>query len=188
MGVEKGVIDIPKESRMTQPVAAQNGILADKGNITQSDSTSKSIVPNTEKSVPAQNLKLGSHPRDATEDEVATLPHVTDRIPIAAWIVILAGAAERATYFGVIAPWRAWTSSSLPICRFTTKTTDLEQKITCKTHEEQQYLELWGSASQWRPTSSMPSSSSLSSPPWLSPCCRTSISEGISRSSLVLRM
>ena len=110
--MEKGVIDIPEESRMTQPVDAPNGVVADKENITQSDSTSNSIVPNTEKSVPAQNLELGSCPRDATEDEVATLPHVTDRIPIAAWIVILAGAAERATYFGVIAPWRAWTSSS----------------------------------------------------------------------------
>ncbi|KAL8836194.1 MAG: hypothetical protein Q9176_006455 [Flavoplaca citrina] len=105
-GLEKGVIDIPEESRMTQPVDAQNGIVADKENIPQSDSTPNSTVPNTEKSVPAQNLELGSHPRDATEDEVATLPHVTDRIPIAAWIVILAGAAERATYFGVIAPWR----------------------------------------------------------------------------------
>ncbi|KAL8980140.1 MAG: hypothetical protein Q9205_004699, partial [Flavoplaca limonia] len=91
---------------MTQPVDAQNGIVADKENIPQSDSTPNSTVPNTEKSVPAQNLELGSHPRDATEDEVATLPHVTDRIPIAAWIVILAGAAERATYFGVIAPWQ----------------------------------------------------------------------------------
>lgn len=47
-----------------------------------------------------------SYPRDATEEEIKILPHVVDRIPFAAWAVILAGAAERFTYFGVIAPWR----------------------------------------------------------------------------------
>ena len=109
--MKRGVIVFLAESIMTQAVDDQNGIAADKEKIAQSDSTSKSIISNTEKYVPAENLELGSHPRDATEHEIATLTHVTDRIPIAAWIVILAGAAERATYFGVIAPWRRWTSS-----------------------------------------------------------------------------
>jgi hypothetical protein len=45
--------------------------------------------------------------RDATDDEIEKYPHITDKIPLSAWIVILAGAAERATYFGIIAPWRS---------------------------------------------------------------------------------
>lgn len=45
-------------------------------------------------------------PRDATDEEIAEHPHITDRIPVSAWIIILAGAAERATYFGIIAPWQ----------------------------------------------------------------------------------
>ncbi|KAL8996292.1 MAG: hypothetical protein Q9169_004178 [Polycauliona sp. 2 TL-2023] len=85
----------PKES----PVAS-------KENITRSESIPNSIALNPEKSVPVPTLDHGTYPRDATEDEIATLRHVTDRIPLAAWIVTLAGAAERATYFGVIAPWQ----------------------------------------------------------------------------------
>ena len=45
-------------------------------------------------------------PRDSTEDELKSLPHVVDRIPLRAWIVIIAAASERFTYFGVMAPWR----------------------------------------------------------------------------------
>lgn len=44
--------------------------------------------------------------RDATDEEIDSLPHVMDSTPTAAWIVVLAGAAERFTYFGIIAPWR----------------------------------------------------------------------------------
>ncbi|KFA71722.1 hypothetical protein S40288_10106 [Stachybotrys chartarum IBT 40288] len=44
--------------------------------------------------------------REATQDEIDTLPHVADRVPFAAWAVVVAGAAERATYFGIISPWR----------------------------------------------------------------------------------
>jgi hypothetical protein len=49
-------------------------------------------------------------PRDATEEEIETFQHVVDRVPWAAWIVIFAGAAERFTYFGVLAPWRGFNS------------------------------------------------------------------------------
>lgn len=45
-------------------------------------------------------------PRPATDEEIKDLPHVTDRVPRAAWIVIFAGALERAGYFGIIAPWQ----------------------------------------------------------------------------------
>ena len=44
--------------------------------------------------------------RDATEDEVKTLPHVVDSIPIVVWIALVAGALERFTYYAVTAPWR----------------------------------------------------------------------------------
>ncbi|KAI4097054.1 MAG: hypothetical protein LQ339_006848 [Xanthoria mediterranea] len=89
-----------------QAVNAQPGVAADKENITRTDSTSNPIAPDAEKDVPPHTLERGLSPCDATEDEIATLRHVTDRTPLAAWIVILAGAAERATYFGVIAPWQ----------------------------------------------------------------------------------
>lgn len=49
---------------------------------------------------PAESL------RPATDEEIKDLPHVTDRVPKAAWIVIFSGALERAGYFGIIAPWQ----------------------------------------------------------------------------------
>lgn len=45
-------------------------------------------------------------PRDAADEEIELHPHITDKVPLSAWIVILAGAAERACYFGIIAPWQ----------------------------------------------------------------------------------
>ena len=61
----------------------------------------------------AQNGRLEAFsPRDATDLEIETLPYVIDRVPFAAWAVIFAGAAERFTYFGLIAPWR---ESQLPL-------------------------------------------------------------------------
>lgn len=48
--------------------------------------------------------------REATQAEIDSLPHVADKVPFAAWAVILAGAAERFTYFGIISPWRGMTS------------------------------------------------------------------------------
>ncbi|KAF2841748.1 hypothetical protein M501DRAFT_929637 [Patellaria atrata CBS 101060] len=52
------------------------------------------------------SIDSGSTLRPATDQEIADLPHVIDRIPFAVWAVILAGAAERFTYFGLIAPWQ----------------------------------------------------------------------------------
>lgn len=60
-------------------------------------------------------LEPPPQPRDATEEEIESFPHVVDRVPWAAWIVIFAGAAERFTYFGVLAPWRGFTSCLSPI-------------------------------------------------------------------------
>ena len=44
--------------------------------------------------------------RDATEEEIRSLPHVVDEIPLAVWIAELVGAAERFTYYGLTTPWR----------------------------------------------------------------------------------
>ena len=78
----------------------------DQESVTGTNSRPSSDALVTEKITPFVVLEVGNQPRDATEDEVKTLRHVNDRISVAAWIVILAGSAERATYFGIIAPWR----------------------------------------------------------------------------------
>ncbi|KAJ5437343.1 hypothetical protein N7491_003896 [Penicillium cf. griseofulvum] len=44
--------------------------------------------------------------RDATEDEIKTLPHVVDSIPLIVWIALVAGASERFTYYAVTTPWQ----------------------------------------------------------------------------------
>jgi hypothetical protein len=45
-------------------------------------------------------------PRDATEDEIRTLPRVVDKIPLAAWAAALVGSAERFSYYCIISIWR----------------------------------------------------------------------------------
>jgi POT family proton-dependent oligopeptide transporter len=45
-------------------------------------------------------------PRDATEDEIRTLPRVVDKIPVAAWAAALVGSAERFSYYCIISIWR----------------------------------------------------------------------------------
>jgi hypothetical protein len=74
-------------------------------------------------------------PRDATDEEIAILPHIADRLPFAAWIVIFAGAAERFTYYAVIAPWRALMSHNFPkILKY--KRTNPWQRTTCRILED----------------------------------------------------
>lgn len=73
----------------------------------------------------SSNLHVEAHngdlPRPPTDHELSTLLHVVDNIPFSAWAVILFGAFERFTYFGIIAPWQNYmqnppstTSSALP--------------------------------------------------------------------------
>lgn len=81
----------------------------EKEAVAKTNSRSFPDALNTEKNVPSFAAQADNQPRDATEEEIKTLRHVSDRVPSAAWIVILAGAAERATYFGIIAPWRTLT-------------------------------------------------------------------------------
>lgn len=45
-------------------------------------------------------------PRDATEEEIRTLPRAVDRIPPAAWAAALIGSGERFSYYAVISIWR----------------------------------------------------------------------------------
>lgn len=44
--------------------------------------------------------------REATEDELKNLPRVVDEVPSVVWIALLAGAAERFTFYAISAPWR----------------------------------------------------------------------------------
>lgn len=44
--------------------------------------------------------------RDATRDEIESLPHVVDDVPYIVWAALLAGAAERFTFYAITAPWR----------------------------------------------------------------------------------
>ncbi|GAB1319782.1 peptide transporter ptr2 [Madurella fahalii] len=47
-----------------------------------------------------------SLPRDATDEEIRTLPRVVDRLPIAAWAAALIGSAERFSYYTIISIWQ----------------------------------------------------------------------------------
>ena len=69
-----------------------------------------------------------SERRNATEEEMATLRHVADRLPLAVWLVIFGGAAERFTYYALTTPWRMLsTLASMQLL------TDAAQRTTCKT-------------------------------------------------------
>ena len=44
--------------------------------------------------------------REATNEEIKHLPHVVDSLPTVVWIALVAGAADRFTYYAVTTPWR----------------------------------------------------------------------------------
>jgi len=44
--------------------------------------------------------------REATAEEIETLPHVIDAIPFLVWVALAAGAADRFTFYAIAAPWR----------------------------------------------------------------------------------
>ena len=129
-------LDLKKRTMVSAPGAV------DQQSVTGGSSGPKSDALITEKVTPSFVLEVDNQPRDATEDEVKTLRHVNDRIPIAAWIVILAGAAERATYFGIIAPWRTlhYYFSDSTVCR----QTDQCRKLHAECSWQQ-----WNSWSTW---------------------------------------
>lgn len=47
--------------------------------------------------------------RVATKEELETLPRVVDSLPVIVWIALVAGAAERFTFYAVSTPWRMCT-------------------------------------------------------------------------------
>jgi len=47
-----------------------------------------------------------SFPREATEDELQTLPRIVDKIPLAVWAATFVGATERFSYYAALAIWR----------------------------------------------------------------------------------
>ncbi|MCJ1265026.1 peptide transporter ptr2 [Lobaria immixta] len=90
---------------------SQSGAV-DNEHVAEANTRSNSTALKKETIVPSVATEVINQPRDATEEEIKTLRHVSDRIPTAAWIVILAGAAERATYFGIIAPWQNYMQNA----------------------------------------------------------------------------
>lgn len=44
--------------------------------------------------------------RDATDEEIQTLPHVADSISFNVGVALLASAAERFSFYAVTTPWR----------------------------------------------------------------------------------
>ncbi|KDB20058.1 hypothetical protein H109_07975 [Trichophyton interdigitale MR816] len=44
--------------------------------------------------------------REATQDEVANLQHVADSVPAVVWVALVAGAAERFTFYAATTPWQ----------------------------------------------------------------------------------
>lgn len=47
-------------------------------------------------------------PRDATKEEIETLVHESDKIPITAWLLAFTGAAAQLARFGITTPWRKY--------------------------------------------------------------------------------
>ena len=56
----------------------------------------------------AQPEDQESLPRDSTNEEIKTLTHEIDNIPIAAWLLTFTGAASQLARSGVTATWRKW--------------------------------------------------------------------------------
>lgn len=44
--------------------------------------------------------------RDATDEEVASLRHVIDKLPRKVWVSLMVSGAERFTYYSISTPWR----------------------------------------------------------------------------------
>ncbi|DAA72886.1 TPA_exp: hypothetical protein A8136_5330 [Trichophyton benhamiae CBS 112371] len=49
--------------------------------------------------------------REATQDEVANLQHVADSVPAVVWVALVAGAAERFTFYAATTPWPLFVTS-----------------------------------------------------------------------------
>ncbi len=47
-----------------------------------------------------------THPREATKEEIETLVHEVDNIPMTAWLLTYTGAAAQLARFGIIVTWR----------------------------------------------------------------------------------
>ncbi len=53
-------------------------------------------------------------PRDATEEEIRSLPRIVDKVPFSAWAAALIGSAERFSYYAVLSIWRALRKPNNP--------------------------------------------------------------------------
>lgn len=60
----------------------------------------------------AQTNDPESLPREAKNEEIRTLVHEPDEIPIIAWLLAFTGAAAQLARFGVTVTWRKFMVSS----------------------------------------------------------------------------
>lgn len=90
-------------------------------------------------SSPGLSPETVSEPRDATDDEIRNLPHIVDRVPLAAWAAALIGAWERFGYYSMITIWRKIISHMVVASSSPSATFQLSymtrQKITCRMNE-----------------------------------------------------
>jgi len=52
-------------------------------------------------------------PRDATDEEINSLPHIVDKLPPKAWAAAAIGATERFSYYCFVSIWRECMQSSM---------------------------------------------------------------------------
>ncbi|KAF3799835.1 putative peptide transporter ptr2 [Colletotrichum gloeosporioides] len=62
------------------------------------------IATQTSPSAEAQAVDYA--PRDATSDEIESLPHIVDTLPPEAWVAALIGASERFSYYCFVSIWQ----------------------------------------------------------------------------------
>lgn len=63
-----------------------------------------------------ENAPIEQNRRNATAVEIETLLHVLDSVPFIVWVALVAGAAERFTFYAVASPWRKLSTPHLPSC------------------------------------------------------------------------
>ncbi|KAI0969730.1 PTR2-domain-containing protein [Xylaria arbuscula] len=59
------------------------------------------------------NQQLREERREATAEEIKTLPHIVDTIPFTVWVAFVASAMERFTFYAVKTPWREVTATTI---------------------------------------------------------------------------
>jgi len=76
-----------------------------ENNVTEQPSATQSFTEN-EKPTSSESNLLTPDGGEPTEEEITTLRHVSDRIPLACWLAAGISLTERFTYYGINSPFR----------------------------------------------------------------------------------